>query len=353
MTGRGRAKRRRRLCTATRRGRGDEAAITPRRCSRAAAACCKRTSTPVRRLRQPANPRRAGGPATLAFCWAATGGPRPPSAYCRQPSHGSAAGQQHDRTRGSAADSPARHRRYATFAREAAVRRRRRKPANGAGRESRRAVARAPSIGCAGAPSLGRGQCRGPRKSSTTRCASSSAAKIGAPEAIDALFGKGLTLREARRVKGGAQDGPLGRHRDLGRLRLRVPTLARPQPHTCPGAAGVHRPARSRPFPWPARLRQHAFGAIALGVEAVKAGRSVYFCTLAELINLIGQGRAEGSLRERLRFLCRPQLLIMDEVGYLAVVPGGGNLLFQLVNARYARHGSIGCIVFQCPMQQD
>src|SRR5262249_39760039 len=76
-------------------------------------------------------------------------------------------------------------------------------------------------------------------------------------------------------------------------------------------------------------------------VEAVKAGRSVYFCTLAELITSLAKAEREGSLRERLRFLCRPQLLIVDEIGYLPVVPGGGNLFFQLVNARYERGAMI------------
>lgn len=46
-------------------------------------------------------------------------------------------------------------------------------------------------------------------------------------------------------------------------------------------------------------------------------------------------------MRERLRFLCRPQLLIVDEIGYLPVVSGGGNLFFQLVNARYERGAMI------------
>ncbi len=31
---------------------------------------------------------------------------------------------------------------------------------------------------------------------------------------------------------------------------------------------------------------------------------------------------------------CRTSLLIVDEIGYLPVIPGGGNLFFQLVNAR-------------------
>ena len=76
-------------------------------------------------------------------------------------------------------------------------------------------------------------------------------------------------------------------------------------------------------------------------MEAVRGGRSVYFTTLADLIASLAKAEREGSLRERLRFLCRPQLLIVDEIGYLPVIPGGGNLFFQLVNARYERGAMI------------
>ena len=81
--------------------------------------------------------------------------------------------------------------------------------------------------------------------------------------------------------------------------------------------------------------------AIALGVEAVKAGRSVHFRTLADLLAQLARAEREGRLQERLRFFCRPALLIVDEIGYLPVVPGGGNLFFQLVNARYERGAMI------------
>ena len=66
--------------------------------------------------------------------------------------------------------------------------------------------------------------------------------------------------------------------------------------------------------------------ALALGVEAVKSGRSVYFATLADIVSSLAKAEREGTLRERLRFLCRPQLLIIDEIGYLPVIAGGGNL---------------------------
>jgi len=46
-------------------------------------------------------------------------------------------------------------------------------------------------------------------------------------------------------------------------------------------------------------------------------------------------------LRERIRFLGRTSLLIVDEMGYLPVIPGGGNLFFQLVNARYEKGAMI------------
>src|ERR1700722_8791047 len=44
--------------------------------------------------------------------------------------------------------------------------------------------------------------------------------------------------------------------------------------------------------------------------------------------------RLDATLREKIRFFCRFSLLIVDEIGYLPFVPGGGNLFFQLVNAR-------------------
>ena len=78
-------------------------------------------------------------------------------------------------------------------------------------------------------------------------------------------------------------------------------------------------------------------GAVALGVEAVKAGRSVYFATLADLVGALAKAEREGMLRQKIRFFCRPSLLIVDEIGYLPVGSGGGNLFFQLVNACYER----------------
>ena len=41
--------------------------------------------------------------------------------------------------------------------------------------------------------------------------------------------------------------------------------------------------------------------AIALGVEAVRAGRSVYFSLLADIVASLARAEREGTLRERIR----------------------------------------------------
>ncbi len=81
--------------------------------------------------------------------------------------------------------------------------------------------------------------------------------------------------------------------------------------------------------------------ATALGVAAVKAGKSVYRCTLAELVEMLGRAEREGRLLDKIRYLSRNSLLIVDEIGYLPITPGGANLFFQLVNARYEKGAMI------------
>ena len=89
----------------------------------------------------------------------------------------------------------------------------------------------------------------------------------------------------------------------------------------------------------PGTGKSHIAGA--LGVIAVKAGKSVYRATLAELIDALLKAEREGRLTERIRFHARASLLIVDEIGYLPITGGGGNLFFQLVNARYEKGSMI------------
>jgi DNA replication protein DnaC len=50
-------------------------------------------------------------------------------------------------------------------------------------------------------------------------------------------------------------------------------------------------------------------------------GRSVYFTPLSDLVRALAKAEREGTLREKIRFFCRFSLLIVDEIGYLPVIP--------------------------------
>jgi DNA replication protein DnaC len=80
--------------------------------------------------------------------------------------------------------------------------------------------------------------------------------------------------------------------------------------------------------------------AVALGMKACEQGVRTLFVTATVLITTLGKALAEGRLEERLKPLTQPQLLIIDEIGYLPIDRQGANLFFQLVSRRYER-GSI------------
>ena len=80
--------------------------------------------------------------------------------------------------------------------------------------------------------------------------------------------------------------------------------------------------------------------AIALGLKAVAQGYGVYFITVHELIDALARDYSENRVAERMKLLCRPKLLIIDEMGYLPLDRMGASFFFQLVSRRYKR-GSI------------
>jgi DNA replication protein DnaC len=82
--------------------------------------------------------------------------------------------------------------------------------------------------------------------------------------------------------------------------------------------------------------------ATALAWHALDAGYSVRFTTMARLLDDLDTARRRGDLHSRLRAYTRPQLLVLDEIGYTQLTAKQAQLFFQLVNARY-EHGA--CIL--------
>ena len=77
--------------------------------------------------------------------------------------------------------------------------------------------------------------------------------------------------------------------------------------------------------------------AVALGVAAIAQGVSVYFLTMAELLDMVGRDAKAGRLNLRLQTLCKPMLLILDEMGYFPLDQLAARFLFQLVSRRYTK----------------
>jgi len=159
-------------------------------------------------------------------------------------------------------------------------------------------------------------------------------------EALDALLTEELTLRENRRVKMALQMAKLSAIKTLAGFDFSFqPSLDRNRVMALAQLQFIDRAESVHLIGPPGTGKTHL--SLALGVEAVKAGRSVYFSSLADVVASLAGAEREGALRERIRYFCRFALLIVDEIGYLPVIPGGGNLFFQLVNARYEKGAMI------------
>ena len=74
---------------------------------------------------------------------------------------------------------------------------------------------------------------------------------------------------------------------------------------------------------------------------ALEAGYSTFFTSLTALVEDLDAAGRKDTLRRRLRFYARPQVLVIDEIGYTRLNPKQGQLIFELVNARYAGAGSL------------
>ena len=79
---------------------------------------------------------------------------------------------------------------------------------------------------------------------------------------------------------------------------------------------------------------------IALGYAACLKGHSVLFASAVDIINTLAAAQNAGRLKAELRKYLRPEVLIVDELGYLPVDRKGANLLFQVISQRYER-GSV------------
>ena len=73
----------------------------------------------------------------------------------------------------------------------------------------------------------------------------------------------------------------------------------------------------------------------ALGYRACQLNLSVLFITAAEMVNQLEQAKKSAYLDSELRKYRKPQILIVDELGYVTMDAPASNLFFQVISARH------------------
>jgi DNA replication protein DnaC len=78
-----------------------------------------------------------------------------------------------------------------------------------------------------------------------------------------------------------------------------------------------------------------------LAHQAVLKGYSVLFTGASEMLNALDAQDGNLSLQRRLKYYAQPQVLVIDEVGYLSYANRHADLLFDIINRRYEEKSTI------------
>jgi len=75
--------------------------------------------------------------------------------------------------------------------------------------------------------------------------------------------------------------------------------------------------------------------------HAVLQGYSAIFVNAAQMLSDLAAQDGDNALRRRLKYYAQPQLLAVDEIGYLSYGTRHADLLFEVVNRRYQQKPTI------------
>ena len=81
--------------------------------------------------------------------------------------------------------------------------------------------------------------------------------------------------------------------------------------------------------------------ATSIGIEAAKSRILTYFINCNDLVMQLKRAHVENRLEQRIKFINRYKLLIIDDVGFLPLDDESSNLIFQLLSKRYEKLSTI------------
>lgn len=81
--------------------------------------------------------------------------------------------------------------------------------------------------------------------------------------------------------------------------------------------------------------------ACSLAVAACQAGHTTYYTSLDNMVGKLRAADTAGRLARQIQAFLRPNLLLIDEIGYLSLGRADANLVFQVISRRYEKSSTI------------
>jgi DNA replication protein DnaC len=164
-------------------------------------------------------------------------------------------------------------------------------------------------------------------------------AKMGYLDLIDLMLAEELTLRDDRRFRNGLRLSKLPHHKTIEDYDFSFqPELDPRKVKDLATLSFVEAKANVALLGPPGVGKTHL--AVALAVAACRAGCSIYFTSLDDMVRHLKAAEDQGRLMSKLTSYLRPSVLVVDEVGYQPLERAEANLVFQVISKRYEK-GSI------------
>lgn len=162
---------------------------------------------------------------------------------------------------------------------------------------------------------------------------------MGYLDFIDLVLSEELAVRDDRRFRQGLRLSRLPHHKTLDDYDFSFqPELDPRKVKDLTTLSFVEAKANAALLGPPGVGKTHI--AVALTVAACRAGYSIYFTSLDDMVRNLSTAEAAGRLTNKLGTYLRPAVLVLDEVGYQPLARAEANLVFQVISKRYEK-GSI------------
>ncbi|MFD8525396.1 IS21-like element helper ATPase IstB [Streptomyces capillispiralis] len=164
-------------------------------------------------------------------------------------------------------------------------------------------------------------------------------AKMGYLDLLDLVLSEELAVRDDRRFRNGLRLSKLPHHKTLEDYDFSFqPDLDPRKVKDLATLSFVEDKANVALLGPPGVGKTHI--AVALAVAACRAGCSIYFTSLDDMVRHLKAAEDQGRLISKLTSYLRPAVLVVDEVGYQPLERAEANLVFQVISKRYEK-GSI------------